>query len=97
MTPGIDDPLHHPCPSTEMSFILTLLGTFDEISFMEGTHMIVHLIFLNPTLSFCAAFVRHLSRMISDIRLAYHHWSGWNTFVHGWRIPMHHGDDVQPP
>lgn len=31
--------------------------------------MIVHLIFLNSILSFCAAFVRHLSRMISVLHI----------------------------
>lgn len=30
---------------------------------------------------FCVAFVRHLSRTISDIRRAYRHWLGCHTFV----------------
>ena len=45
---------------------------------MAETHMIVHLIYLSSTPSrFCAAFLHYLSRMISDIRRAYRHWSGY--------------------
>lgn len=59
--------------------------------------MIVHLIYLNSTpLLFCFAFVRHLSRMISDPRrdiVIGRDRISCNTFALGWRIPMHHGDD----
>src|ERR1700677_287547 len=68
--------------------------------FMAETHMLDHLIYLDSAhLLFCFAFVHHLSRMISDTRRAYRHWSGGiccNTFALGWRIPMHHGDDFDP-
>ena len=33
MTPGIDIPLHGLCTPAEMSFIVTILGTFDENSY----------------------------------------------------------------
>ena len=49
---------------------------------------------------FCVAFVRHLSRTISDIRRAYRHWLGCHTFVNLCETvadPMHHGEDVLRP
>jgi len=49
------------------------------------------------TLSFCAAFVRHLHDLRHSHIVIGQVGVSWNTFVLGWRIPIHHGDDVQPP